>query len=660
MEYLNFDVEINPQSGGLYPVAARSRAGEARHLMRFPFDDRSLETDLLRLQNALLRSARIYRGAQSPEEQTVQQFGQRLFEALLAGDVRRLYDASSSQASQQRQGLRVRLRISAPELASLPWEFLYDPLQREYVCFLPDTVIVRYLEVAQPIPPFKVEPPLRVLAMIADPSDQARLDIAAERQRLLNALAPLEQLGLLKLRWVEGQTVQDLHQALLQRDWHIFHFIGHGAFDPRQQEGVLALANERGNTHLLSATDLGRLLAQRPSLRLVVLNSCQGATGNRQDLFSSTAATLASKGIPAVLAMQYEISDQAAIDFTRGFYNSLAVGLPVDSAVTQARTAISVGAARTLEWVTPVLYLRTSSGKLFEVPPPVTSIRPPASLQPPRPGEDPSLGGYVFPAPGASPALPVYPAFPGPQAGNAPVGSSPAYVPGSPAAANQGTPIPTPYTPLPARPAGQMLPAPSPGSGSYPPYPMSLASPTQQQWGPSTRGPQAPAFQPPMQRKPGLSGRALLFGLIGAIVTVGLLLALVVVAIKPNTNPNTTASHTPATATATATPRGEKHINDVLIGRGDNQGNITTETTTFTLADTIDIDYVGTTRDTNAVALLRLVRSNGSLAATIGPLTLQQGTHNYYYTFVMKETGNFTAELQYNGTTEATLHFTVR
>jgi hypothetical protein len=68
---------------------------------------------------------------------------------------------------------------------------------------------------------------------------------------------------------------------------------------------VLALVNTQGTTELLSATDLGRLLAPRPSLRLVVLNACQGALGNQRDLFSSTAATLASKGIPGVLAMQY-------------------------------------------------------------------------------------------------------------------------------------------------------------------------------------------------------------------------------------------------------------------------------------------------------------------------------------------------------------------
>jgi CHAT domain-containing protein len=311
MEYLNFDLEIAPQHGGFYPVSARSEQAETRHMMRLPLQDQALEFVLLRLQNVLLRSVSLHRAIPSPEEQLVQDFGRTLFESLLAENARRLYDASLAQASQQGKGLRLRLRILAPELATLPWEFLYDPLQQEFVCLLPDTVIVRYLESALPPPPLTVSLPLNVLAMIASPSDQARLDIAREKARLVNALGPLEQKGQVRISWVEGQTVQALHQALMQREWHIFHFIGHGGIDPQNEEGVLALVNAQGRTHLLNATDLGRLLALRPSLRLVVLNACLGAMGNKRDLFSSTAAALASKRIPAVLAMQYDISDQA-------------------------------------------------------------------------------------------------------------------------------------------------------------------------------------------------------------------------------------------------------------------------------------------------------------------------------------------------------------
>jgi CHAT domain-containing protein len=377
MEHLNFDVKIQPGSNGAYPVEIASPAGSGRIAMRFPFDQQALENALLRVQNALLRSAALRRQVLSPEAQAVQDFGQRLFQALMTGEALQLYNASGAQADRQRKGLRVRLQILAADLAPLPWEFLYDPRQGEYLCFLPNRPVVRYLDVPQPIYPIQVDLPLLVLAMVASPSDLDPLDIAHERQRLKDALGPLEQRGMLKLRWVQGQTAHDMHQTLLQRNWHIFHFIGHGAFDQRTQEGVLALTNDQGKAHLLGATDLGRIISQRQSLRLVVLNACQGAASNKTDIFSSTAATLSRRGLPAVLAMQYEITDQAALEFTRGFYSSLAAGIPVDESLTQARTSISVGISRTLEWVTPVLYMRAPNGVLFEMPQLSTVVRLP-------------------------------------------------------------------------------------------------------------------------------------------------------------------------------------------------------------------------------------------------------------------------------------------
>jgi hypothetical protein len=402
MHYLNFDLKIHPASGGVYPVTAHFGTESTRGTMRFPYDAPALENALLRVQNALLRSAVLHRQVLTPEAQAVQDFGERLFTALFGGDVMPFYDASGAQASQHHQGLRVRLQVLAPELASLPWELLYDPRQGEYLCFLPDRPIVRYLDTPQPVQPLAIELPLRVLAMVASPTDQAQLNGARERQRLQDALTPLEQRGLLKLRWVQGQTWHDVQDALRQRDWHIFHFIGHGAFAPDLQEGVLALADEQGKTHLISATDLGRLLVLRTSLRLVVLNACQGATGSATDRFSSIAATLVRKGVPAVLAMQYEITDQAAIELTRGFYGGLAASFPVDESLTQARTAISLGQARTLEWVTPVLYLHARDGVLFDLPP-MSTIIPPNISQPPPPAPPPMLVAEALVRPGTPP-----------------------------------------------------------------------------------------------------------------------------------------------------------------------------------------------------------------------------------------------------------------
>ena len=52
---------------------------------------------------------------------------------------------------------------------------------------------------------------------------------------------------------------------------------------------------------------------------------------------------LARWGLPAVLAMQYEITDQAAVEFTRAFYEALSEQQPVDAALASARKAINMG-----------------------------------------------------------------------------------------------------------------------------------------------------------------------------------------------------------------------------------------------------------------------------------------------------------------------------
>src|SRR5688572_3236734 len=104
---------------------------------------------------------------------------------------------------------------------------------------------------------------------------------------------------------------------------------------------------------------LGRLLDGHQSLRVAVLNACVGARGSERDVFSSTAAILVQRGLPAVLAMQYEISDRAAIEFARSFYEAVADAYPVDAAVAEARKAISFAVENSLEWGTPVLYMRS-------------------------------------------------------------------------------------------------------------------------------------------------------------------------------------------------------------------------------------------------------------------------------------------------------------
>lgn len=337
--YLDFVIEVSPVGEQSYAIVARSSAGEVRQVAQFPYSAEEIEQHLAKLENAILRSTDGMYATPGVHEQTAQSFGRLLFEFLLAGETRTLYYESLRESAHQDRGVRLKLSLHAPMLATLPWEFLYDARKRDFVCLDPHTPLVRYTELAQTPQPLAVEPPLQILGVIADPIDMyARLDVEGERRRVNQAVHAFVERGLVQITWLEGQTWRDLQRTMRtgETPWHIFHFVGHGGFDEQRNEGYIVLADDEQRAHRLYATQLARLLArQRTSLRLVLLNACEGARTGALDLLSSTAATLINSGVPAVLAMQYAIADTVAVEFANTFYESLADNLPVDAAVAE-------------------------------------------------------------------------------------------------------------------------------------------------------------------------------------------------------------------------------------------------------------------------------------------------------------------------------------
>lgn len=350
-DYLDFKIHIDYKTENGYPLSVQSPAGEERVWLNLPFVGTQLYSELVNLNLEHSIYAR--------------QFGQKLFDALLIGNVRSLYYESRRLAEHQQQGLRIKLMILPPDLVVVPWEYLYDVRSAEFVCLSRNTPLVRYLELAQPIRNLTVTPPLHILGLTVSPIGLPQLDLIGEKQRIEQALSGLQDR--VTLTWLVGQNWQALQQAMRQGPWHVLHFIGHGGFDIDANEGVILLADEEGKAQPLPAMHLGRLLGDHESLRLVVLNACEGATSDQEDIFSSTAATLMRRGIPSVLAMQYAISDHAAIEFSHAFYGALADGSPVDAAVTDARKAMSLALPDSSEWGTPILHMRASDGRILEL-----------------------------------------------------------------------------------------------------------------------------------------------------------------------------------------------------------------------------------------------------------------------------------------------------
>lgn len=362
--YQNFDLTIQ-RSGTGYRVLVDSPAGQATLNFSSPFSEAELENLLLEIGQTPVR----VRGSGSPEKmQAAQDFGGRLFDAVFAGEVLVCFRSSENEAKAQNHRLRIRLRLSeVPELAALPWEYLYYKNLGYFLALSRDTSFVRYLDVSQPISPLRVRPPLKVLAMISSPVDYPRLDVEREWYSLQQALTPLLQQGSVALERLDDATTDMLDKRLAIGAHHVLHFIGHGELGEEDQESALILKDMNGKGMPVSGRKLGMLLrSHSDSLRLAVLNACEGGRGGHKDLFTGPAQSLIQQGIPAVIAMQSEITDEAAIRLTQVFYKSLAEGQPVDAALAKARKKIFAG-NDDIEWGTPVLYMRSPDGRIFDV-----------------------------------------------------------------------------------------------------------------------------------------------------------------------------------------------------------------------------------------------------------------------------------------------------
>jgi formylglycine-generating enzyme required for sulfatase activity len=278
------------------------------------------------------------------ERISTEDFGRRLFESVFAG---RVQDAWRTSLAAARGGLLLKLRLdNDPRLLSVPWELLFDPERSELLAT--ERPVVRVLDLAARSRLLGRPAPIRVLVVLSSPADAAPLQTRQEWAALDQAFGGQVELHLVPPR------LDEISQALRSGEWHVLHFMGHGQADARG--GSLILEDWEGGARVVGHLQLQTLLAEQ-SLRLVVLNSCDGARTGSADAFSGVAQALLRKGVPAVVAMQQPISDRAAIAFARAFYGALAERSTVGNAMQKARKVLYGGEIEG-EWAVPVLYLR--------------------------------------------------------------------------------------------------------------------------------------------------------------------------------------------------------------------------------------------------------------------------------------------------------------
>ena len=370
------EIEIGPASmAGRFTVRVLRSVGAGEPTTSCALDVGRLLAQRPGLEDSILASSVAARRVTPAHESSLEAFGSLLFDSVFAGLVREAYRTSVAVAEARGDGVRLLLRLTAPGLAALPWEALYDREGRNYLCR--KQPLLRQIGTTPSTPTLPLQPPLRVLALIASPSTLPPLDVAGERARLEEALGEQVKTGWIHLEWLVDASWQSLHEKLLEETWHVLHFIGHGSYDHTRDEGALAFVGLDGRTDLVNASSFADLLHEaRQKPRLVVLNACLTAAESTDDLFSGTAAALVRSGINAVAAMQFAISDKAAIAFARGFYMSLAHGRTIDEAMRSGRIGILGVTRDTLEWVTPVLCVRGDDTRLFDVNPSAAPVPP--------------------------------------------------------------------------------------------------------------------------------------------------------------------------------------------------------------------------------------------------------------------------------------------
>ena len=307
--------------------------------------------------------------ANSCNPDSIAYVGQLLWTAVFNGPVlKAFWDAYRPFEARIRKpgvcGL-VRLRLTLPAaLRDLPWESFYENDLGGSLAGKPGFVITRdspadgFFEQTTPVR----NEPLRILVAVPRGSGLNSQQERNNLHRSAGADAKVEEFL--------DQVTPDRLAARLKDPSDVFHFVGHGALDKSGHVQVLLTSKDGGDQWLRDETFAD--LFTRPDLRLAVLNCCMGDRHRPDRSLSGLGPLLTRRGIPAVIAMRYEIADDDAITFSEAFYGELLRGpFPgrVDWALTAARAALARNAAEDGQRavITPVLYLAPGCEQLFEI-----------------------------------------------------------------------------------------------------------------------------------------------------------------------------------------------------------------------------------------------------------------------------------------------------
>ncbi len=357
-EYADLEISLHRRDAVTYTVELRFSLPNSDADIRLGDED-ALETtlDLQELSNLSYDS---------------DAYSRSLTDSLFAASaLKTAFAQARSSAQSLDAALRLRLMISPnlPELHNLRWEMLRDPLDNSLLSTNETVLFSRYLSSMDWRPVrLRSKENLRVLVVIANPADLSDyeldpIDTQAELDRAQHGLGAIPVCVLPDPQNGRRATLNALIDEIHENTYDILYLICHGKLV--KEEPWLWLEDDQGKVARTSAIELvERLKGVTKAPRLVVLASCESAGSSNGAALAALGPRLAQAGIPAVLAMQDQISMKTAGAFMEVLFRELQRDGLIDRAVAAARAAVR---DQPDYWM-PALFMRMKSGRIWYVP----------------------------------------------------------------------------------------------------------------------------------------------------------------------------------------------------------------------------------------------------------------------------------------------------
>lgn len=343
--------------------------------------------------------------------------GHELFDLLFVGQLRGyVFGALNQLRDGKLDRLRIELTFTGNHedwLASLPWEYTRTPPgdmafnpKGVFLSERAELILSRRLNMESFRPISSDQWPVPVLLVCSSPSGGANEGLEpVDAYGVREKLEKLEERGVVRLETLiesplpahPGPTDKTVvtHEAfqrkVLEFQPVIVHFIGHGHCS--NGTGELAFANPDGTVCWVDDEHFERDVSKSRRLTLVFLQACKSALPDPYVSFSGVARTVAASGVPAVVGIQYQITQAAANTFAEAFYDGIFDENLVSYAVQAARNTIAgMTDDHHRPFGLPVLYL-SDDGILAHAP---TEV--PASMRAARVGRR-DQGGKTFVCP---------------------------------------------------------------------------------------------------------------------------------------------------------------------------------------------------------------------------------------------------------------------